>query len=108
MGKPKGAFRDEIVIKAVTSTSDGQGGTTKTGTTDITIFAQVKPVSAKRMMEFDREFSSKGYEVTIHRDDFDFTNIGDHTILWESQTLKPHSIQNSEFGVEFTTIMATL
>lgn len=101
---------DKITIKVPTVSSDGAGGTTKTGTTDTSIRGIVNVKTGSRKLENGKEIGPVYYEITVWDNDYSFNNVGDYSLVWVnngSKVLKPVAIYRQDNN-RVNTIIATL
>lgn len=102
-----GILNRRIIIEKATSTSDGAGGRTVTWATDKTVWAEIRQISPKRLMEAGKQFQGTPYEITVRYDAVDITNIGEYRINNNSNYYTIHSIENIEDKNTYKLILAS-
>ena len=89
----RGEFKERVIIKAVNSVDDGQGGKTEGAPVTIsTMWAKVAPFSASRTLEYSQVTGSQGYEITMSYR-ADITMDESSLIVWNGKTLQVHSVR---------------
>jgi len=91
----RGELREKVIIKAVTLTSDGQGGSTEALSAGTTVWAKVAPLTGSRALEYQQLAGGQGYIVTTNfRDDITIDNTS--VLSWNSITMAVHSAKTTE------------
>jgi len=86
MSQAVGQLRERIILSTGIKGADGAGGFTFTPDfTSSTVWADINPMSAKRLLELGRDVSQTTYEVTIRKDANIVTNIGAYSMRWETK-----------------------
>ena len=86
-----GKLNKRLTIRAKTQSTDGTGFVSDDSVADTTIWAMVKPISAKRNLEEGRDFNAVSMEVTIRYNANLVTNIGDYTLVYLTNVYQIHS-----------------
>lgn len=90
-----GALRNRISIQSKTKTADGIGGFTTSWTTVSTVWANVKPMSAREINIADRIAPNTSHVITIrHRDGVS----EQQRIVFDSRTFAINGITTNEEG----------
>lgn len=98
-----GAMRDQVVILAKSSVSDGIGGFTPSTSTLATIWAEIRELTGQRQTDFEQLVNAKGYEIVVrNRTDINTTH---QVELPSGQRLTIHSIQRDFKYKEYMTIV---
>ena len=91
----RGELREKVIIKSVTLTSDGQGGSTEALSAGTTVWAKVTPLTGSRALEYEQVAGAQGSIITINfRDDITIDNTS--ILSWDSKTLTVHSAKTTE------------
>jgi len=65
-----GLLTDRVTLQFTSTTDDGMGGTIPADTNLFTTWADIKPLSAKRLLSLDRTVQNTTHEITFRwRDD---------------------------------------
>ena len=65
-----GSLSDRVTLQFTSTTDDGMGGTIPADTNLFTTWADIKPLSAKRLLSLDRTVQNTTHEITFRwRDD---------------------------------------
>jgi SPP1 family predicted phage head-tail adaptor len=65
-----GSLNKRVTVQFTTTTDDGMGGTIPADTNLFTTWADIKPLSAKRLLSIDRTVQNTTHEITFRwRDD---------------------------------------
>ena len=94
-----------IEIKTAARTPDTIGGRTTALTSAVKIWAKIRPMTGKRLVEFGQATNMKGYEIDIP---FYSEVTIDETvqIIYDSRTLNVHSVIDNMEGRSIKTIIA--
>ena len=100
-----GARNRYIDIKTVTLTADSIGGRKSAYASAKKIWAKIKPMTAKRLIEFGQSTTTKGYEIEMP---FYLEITVDETvqIVYDSRKLQVHSVINNDDDRTNRTIIA--
>lgn len=60
-----GSLSDRVTLQFTSTTDDGMGGTIPANTNLFTTWAQIKPLSAKRLLSIDRTVQNTIHEITF-------------------------------------------
>ena len=86
-----GKLNKRLTLRSKTQSTDGTGFVTDDSVADTTIWAMVKPISAKRNLEEGRDFSATSMEVTIRYNANLVTNIGDYILVYLNDEYHIHN-----------------
>ena len=94
-----------IDIQTVARTPDTIGGRSSAYTSAKKIWAKVRPMTGKRLVEFGQAADMKGYEIEIP---FYLETTVDETvrIVYDGRTLHVHSVIDNNEGRSIKTIIA--
>ena len=94
-----------IDIQTAARTSDNTGGSTTAYTSAKKLWAKIKPMTGRRLLEFGQSTNMKGYEIEIP---FYSEVTIDETvrIVYDSRTLQVHSVIDNEEARTKRTIIA--
>ena len=60
-----GSLNDRVTLQFTSTTDDGMGGTIPADTNLFTTWADIKPLSAKRLLSIDRTVQNTTHEITF-------------------------------------------
>ncbi|NBV31166.1 MAG: head-tail adaptor protein [Bacteroidetes bacterium] len=60
-----GSLSDRVTLQFTSTTDDGMGGTIPANTNLFTTWADIKPLSAKRLLSIDRTVQNTTHEITF-------------------------------------------
>lgn len=100
-----GKLIHRVVIKSQTKSSDGRGGTTSTISTVKTIFANVKPLSERKLHQYGQTFQGNAYLITARWLSVDTVTNVNHKLEWDGRTLIIHSIINKDNRKKYAEII---
>jgi SPP1 family predicted phage head-tail adaptor len=60
-----GSLSDRVTLQFTSTTDDGMGGTIPANTNLFTTWADIKPLSAKRLLSLDRAVQNTTHEITF-------------------------------------------
>ena len=60
-----GSLKDRVTLQFTSTTDDGMGGTIPADTNLFTTWADIKPLSAKRLLSLDRTVQNTTHEITF-------------------------------------------
>ena len=94
-----------IDIQTAATSADTIGGRTTAYTSAKKLWAKVKPMTGKRLLEFGQTANMKGYEIEIP---FYLETTVDETvrIVYDSRTLYVHSVIDNDEARTVKTIIA--
>src|SRR3990167_4978191 len=89
---PIGDFDRLVDIQVLVLSADNYGGQTGSwSTASVNVWAKIKPVSPRRLLEAGVEHQGTGYEVELHKNVYTFTNITQVRFVYGALNLKIHS-----------------
>ena len=100
-----GSMLHRVIIKTQSKSSDGRGGTTSTISTVKTIFADVEPLSGRRLQQYGQTFQGNAYLITARWRSVDTVTNVNHKLEWNSRTLIIHSIINKDNRKKYAEII---
>lgn len=100
-----GKMIHRISIKSIAKVSDGRGGTTATVSQVKDIFANVEPLSGRRLQQYGQTFQGNAYLITARWLSVDTVTNVNHKLEWDSRTLIIHSIINKDNRKKYAEII---